>query len=134
VKADFVGAGWSYPLEVDPSGGFAIAAGTTKIEQAIRLILCTYPGERPMRPEFGSLLRDFVFRPSTLDNAADVSSEVRKALFRWEPRVVVTQVDTYQAAEPGLLYIDIGYTVRATNSRRNLVFPFYTIPEGEDED
>jgi Bacteriophage baseplate protein W len=134
VIADFVGAGWAYPLEIDPGGGFALARGAARIEQSIRLILVTYPGERPMRPEFGSLLRDFVFRPASLDNAAELSSEVRKALIRWEPRIDVNTVDTYPAADdPGLLYIDITYTVRATNDKRNLVFPFYTIPEDEGE-
>jgi phage baseplate assembly protein W len=130
--ADFVGAGWAFPLAVDASGRFALAKGTAKIEQSIRLILVTYPGERPMRPEFGSLLRDFVFRSVTLDNAADLSHEVRKSLRRWEPRIDVTSVETSPAEdEEGLLYIDIGYTVKATNDERNLVFPFYTIPEDE---
>ena len=130
MKADFVGAGWAYPLEIDPGGGFALARGSRKIEQAIRLILVTYPGERPMRPEFGSLLRDFVFRPASLDNAAELSYEVRRALAHWEPRIRVERVQTYpDRDDPGLLYIDISYTVLATNDRRNLVFPFYTVPE-----
>ncbi|MGH3157369.1 MAG: GPW/gp25 family protein [Streptosporangiaceae bacterium] len=48
---------------------------------------------------------------------------------RWEPRVDITDVDvTPGDAELGLLYIDIKYVVKATNDRRNLVFPFYTIP------
>jgi hypothetical protein len=86
-----------------------------------------------MRPEFGSRLRDFVFRPATSENSAELSAVVRAALLRWEPRVTVEGVDVYPAPDSdGLLYIDIHYTVKATNDRRNLVFPFYTIPdEGE---
>ena len=33
-----------------------------ELEESMRIILLTYPGERPMRPEFGSRVRDFVFR------------------------------------------------------------------------
>lgn len=134
MTTDFVGAGWQYPLEVDASGAFALAGGTRKLEQSIRLILTTYPGERPMRPEFGSLLRDFVFRPATEDNSAELSSAVRKALTRWEPRIAVDRVDACPVDhEEGLLHLDIHYTVLATNDRRNLVVPFYSIPVHEGE-
>jgi Bacteriophage baseplate protein W len=134
VSIDLVGTGWHFPLRTGPSGRFATAGGTDKLEQAMRLILTTYPGERPARPDFGSRLRDFVFRPITIDTIADVSFEVREALWRWEPRVVVEDVDTNpDPGHGGLLHIAIGYTVRATNDRRNLVFPFYTNPDGIQE-
>lgn len=130
--ADFIGAGWNYPMEINVNGEFALAKGSHKIEQAMRLILATYPGERPMRPEFGSRLRDFVFQPVTVDNATDISREVARALERWEPRATVQRVDVEpDPAEAGLLMIDIQYVVKATNDERNLVFPFYTIPENE---
>jgi phage baseplate assembly protein W len=132
VIADFIGAGWNFPLTIDVTGEFALAKGTHKIEQAMRLILETYPGERPMRPEFGSRLRDFVFQSATLDNAAEVSREVTRSLDRWEPRATVDQVTvTPDPASIGLLHIDIRYTVKSTNDMRNLVFPFYTIPDSE---
>lgn len=134
MATDFIGAGWAYPLAISASGSFALAHGTQKVEQAMRLILSTSPGERPMRPEFGCRLRDFVFQGATLDNSAELSQEVRRALDFWEPRVTIEQVDVYpDEANPGLLYIDIGYVVKATNDTRNLVFPFYTIPESEGE-
>lgn len=130
---DFVGTGLSFPLEVDASGGFATTGGTRKLEQAMRLILSTYPGERPMRPGFGCRLRDYVFRGATLDNAGEVSREVRDALAMWEPRVDIEQVSVYpDETDHALLYVDVTYTVKATNDRRNLVFPFYTIPEGRE--
>ena len=130
---DFVGAGWSYPLELDAGGGFALAGGARKLEQSIRLILTTCPGERPMRPEFGSRLRDFVFRPSSLDTMTELSHEVRRALERWEPRIAVERVDTHPSGRDGVLDIGIDYTVLATNDRRNLVVPFYSIPDHEGE-
>jgi phage baseplate assembly protein W len=134
VVRDFVGSGWAFPLDVGANGAFATADGTRKLEQSMRLILSTYPGERPMRPAFGCRLRDFVFRPATEDNAAELSAEVHDSLRRWEPRVVLDSVHVYPAQdERGLLHVDIRYTVKATNDRRNLVFPFYTIPDHEGE-
>jgi len=127
---DFVGAGWAFPLGVDARGGIALARRDAEVEQAMRLILATYPGERPMRPEFGSKIRDYVFRSATIDTAAELSNEVQQALLRWEPRVVVELVNvTVDEDDRSRLYIDISYTVKGTNDRRNLVFPFYTIPD-----
>ena len=131
---DFVGSGWAFPVGVDSTGRIALARGSRDIEQAMRLILMTYPGERPMRPRFGSRLRDFVFDGATWENAAAVATEVRASLAQWEPRATVTDVVvTPEGDQPGVLSIDIAYVIKGTNDPRNLVFPFYTIPEHEEE-
>ena len=131
---DFVGSGWAFPVGVDSTGQIALARGSHDIEQAMRLILMTYPGERPMRPSFGSRLRDFVFDGATWENAAAVANEVRASLAQWEPRATVTDVVVIpEADDPGVLSIDIAYVIKGTNDPRNLVFPFYTIPEHEEE-
>ena len=132
---DFVGTGWAFPLGFGPSGSVAMARGEDKLEQAMQLILSTYPGERPMRPQWGSTLRDNVFGGTGAENSAAIAREVERALEYWEPRAAVTDVQVYpDPSHDGLLYIDIRYIVRSTNSPRNLVFPFYTIPErGEGE-
>lgn len=130
MAQDFIGTGWAFPTGVTGNGGIAMVRGDTELVQAMRLILSTYPGERPMRPEFGCRLRDFVFRGNTPDTAAQLSDEVRRSLMRWEPRVDIERVDVLgNEADPALLYIDIRYVVKGMNDRRNLVFPFYTIPE-----
>jgi hypothetical protein len=130
MTQDFVGAGWAFPMGVDARGGIALARREQELEQAMRLILATYPGERPMRPEFGSRLRDYIFRPASIHTAAELSNEVRKALMRWEPRVNIETVDVkIDPAERNTLYIDVSYQVKDENDKRNLVFPFYTIPD-----
>jgi phage baseplate assembly protein W len=130
MSYDFVGAGWAFPLGVDARGGIALARRDQELEQAMRLILATYPGERPMRPEFGSKVRDFIFRSATVDTAAELSHEVHSALQRWEPRVDINFVDvTVDSVERNKFYIDVHYLIKADNDKRNLVFPFYTIPE-----
>lgn len=130
---DFIGTGWSFPFAVEPSGAVAMASGTAKLEQSMRLILETYPGERPMRPRFGSTLRDYVFDGASIGKTAEIAEVVKDAIEQWEPRVDVAGVDVYPDEDrPGLLYIDIHYVVPGVNSPRNLVFPFYTIPEHEE--
>jgi hypothetical protein len=101
----------------------------------MRLILSTYPGERPMRPDFGCRLRDFVFRAATGDTVAELTAEVRRALLRWEPRVEIEGIVVRPAPEdPSVLYIEIAYRPKDTNDHRNLVFPFYTIPDDPESD
>lgn len=130
MSYDFVGAGWAFPLAVDARGGIALARRDQELEQAMRLILATYPGERPMRPGFGSRARDYVFRSATIDTAAELAHEVQTALLRWEPRVEIDYVNvTIDEDEHNKFYIDISYRVKGTNDKRNLVFPFYTIPD-----
>lgn len=127
---EFVGAGWAFPLSVNSRGGIALAQREQELEQAMRLILSTYPGERPMRPEFGCRLRDYLFRSATLDTAAELSHEVETALIRWEPRVQIEFVNvTIDPWDRNALLIDINYVIKGENDKRNLVFPFYSIPD-----
>jgi uncharacterized protein len=131
---EFVGAGIAFPMRTNAVGRVALVDREREIVEAIRLILGTTPGERPMRPEFGSRLRDYVFRAGTPDTVAELSNEVRRSLLRWEPRVNVERVDvTPSPADPSTLYIEIWYRAKDTNDRRNLVFPFYTIPDDESD-
>ncbi len=130
MSSPFIGRGWAFPMGVAPTGGVAMASQDVEIEQAIRLILGTAPGERPMRPEFGCGIHDYVFAPGDGETAGRLAHEVRVALDRWEPRIDVTDVVVaYDTVSEGVLYLDVRYTVRSTNNQRNLVFPFYTIPE-----
>jgi phage baseplate assembly protein W len=130
--SDFLGAGLAFPLQVDRRGGLALAHEGTDVEQAIGLILSTAPGERPMRPEFGCGVHDYVFERVDGYALGRIEHEVRVALKRWEPRVEVLSVgfDTAQAGE-GMLAIEIGYRLLASNDVRNLVYPFYVIPAEE---
>ncbi|WP_406191550.1 MULTISPECIES: GPW/gp25 family protein [unclassified Streptomyces] len=134
TRPDFTGIGWAFPMSTTASGGIAMVANDDCLIKAMRLILSTYPGERPMRPEFGCRLRDYVFRGASIQTAAEIAGEVHNALLRWEPRVIVESVDAYpDPDDQALIYIDIRYTTKATNDQRNLVFPFYSIPdEGSD--
>ena len=130
---EIIGSGLAFPLQVDRRGGIALARDETDIEQAIELILSTAPGERPMRPEFGCGVHDFVFDSIDASTVGSMELAIRDALDHWEPRVVVETVEfDLSSVDEGRLMIDIGYRVRVTNTLRNLVYPFYVIP-AEDE-
>ena len=132
MSEQFIGRGWAFPLRVDQTGGIALVSREQEIEEAIRLILGTSPGERPMRPEFGCKIHEYLFASADGETASAIGGAVRAALRRWEPRIdvedVVVTIDRDNAA---LLYIDVRYAIKATNDRRNLVFPFYVIPGGD---
>jgi len=130
MTEQFTGAGWAFPLRTTAASGFALVTGEREIIESIQLILATAPGERPMRPEFGCGIHDYVFAPADENTAGRIGFEVRTALDRWEPRIDVTDVVIeFDDDDAGVLYIDIRYTLRDTNDPRNLVFPFYVIPE-----
>jgi uncharacterized protein len=132
VSEEFIGRGWAFPLRTDATGGIALVTREREIEEAIRLVLGTTPGERPMRPEFGCRIHDYVFASADGATASAIAAEVREALLLWEPRVEVEDVVvTFDARDAGVMYIDIRYSIRRTNDRRNLVFPFYVIPGGD---
>ena len=129
MNEEFIGRGWAFPLRTDATGGVALVSREREIEEAIRLILGTTPGERPMRPEFGCRIHEFVFASADGTTANAIGAEVKRALRRWEPRIDVHDiVVTFDALDTTTLYIDIRYSIRRTNDRRNLVFPFYLIP------
>ena len=130
---ELLGTGLSFPLSVDRRGGIALATGETDVDQAIEIILSTAPGERPMRPEFGCGVHDFVFDTIDASTVGRLETEIRRALDRWEPRIVLEEVE-FDLSEmgDGRLLINIGYRLRATNHKRNLVYPFYVIPDEEE--
>ena len=131
---EIIGSGLTFPLQVDRRGGIALARDETDIEQAIELILGTAPGERPMRPEFGCGVHDFVFDSIDASTIGKMENAIRDALDHWEPRVVVETVEfDLSDVDEGRLMIDIGYRIRVTNTIRNLVYPFYVIPAEELE-
>jgi uncharacterized protein len=130
MSSRFVGAGWAFPVRTDPTGSIALVAGEREVEEAIRLVLGTVPGERPMRPEFGCRIHDLVFGPANATTAGEIAYEVRRSLQRWEPRIDLVDVRVgFDPVQEGTVYVDLVYTVRGTNSPRNLVFPFYVIPD-----
>jgi uncharacterized protein len=125
-----LGTGLAFPLGVDDRGRIALAREEIDVEQAIRIVLSTAPGERPMRPEFGCAVHDCVFERIDADTLARIDQAVRVALDRWEPRIDVEDI-SFETRREGELLVHLRYRLRATNEVRNLVFPFYVVPAEE---
>lgn len=131
--ATFVGRGFYWPLQVDHTGSIRLTDGPADLDRSMAVVLSTAPGERVMRPEFGCRIWDLVFEPVTANLLGLMAQAVRDALAQWEPRVEVEDVTpTPDPDDPALVTIKITYRVKATNDRRNLVYPFYVIPHEED--
>jgi phage baseplate assembly protein W len=125
---EIVGAGWSFPVHVDGSGGIALAYGENDIDQAIRIILGTAKGERRMRPNFGCAIHDLVFAPNDESTWGLARYAVEEALGWWEPRIDVEEVTVSPSQDDAArLDIRISYRVRASKDSRTLVYPFYLI-------
>jgi phage baseplate assembly protein W len=130
-----LGSGLAFPLGVDQRGAIALATGETDIEQAIAIILSTSPGERPMRPEFGCAVHEHVFDVLDPEAFGAIESAVRSAIERWEPRASVQAIDfDLDQRSEGCLNIVLTYEIPDVPGVRNLVHPFYIIPEEEGAD
>jgi len=130
AKRAFQGRGWLFPIRTS-GAQVATNAFEEQIAQSVRLIMGTNPGERRMRPDFGAGLNAFVFEPVSAATLERMRRRVQDSLIDWEPRIDVENVTAVIAGE-GRVDIEVTYRVRATNSRRNLVYPFY-LEEGAAE-
>lgn len=132
TAADFIGRGIAFPMRVDQSGAIAITSGASDIDASLRMVLITAPGERLMRPQFGCRIWDLLFEPINANTLGLMAEAVRDAVSQWEPRItlddVVVDPDPNDHAR---VMINLRYTVRTTNDQRNLVYPFYVIPQEE---
>lgn len=129
MAREFLGRGWRFPVVLDATDSttkIAEAGDEDKIRQSIEIILRTAPGERVTRPDFGCGIHELVFDSLGGQLIGRVISVVASALATWEPRIDVLDVTAQRDTDdPTRLLIEIDYRVRSTNSRFNLVFPFY---------
>lgn len=128
---DFIGRGWRFPIVPDAGGGLGYVDGDENVGQSLYLLLSTGWGERVMRPRFGTDARELVFAPGSQANLTALESSIRDAVRDYEPRVVLTDVTvTPDPEEPERVDVEVTYTVRRTNTRDSIVFPFYLTRPG----
>ena len=126
MAKEFLGKGLGFPVKVDATGKIVLSEFEDDIREAVGIILMTSMGERVMRPDFGAGLHDFVFASMSVTTMGSIQAAVQNALIQWEPRVqVLNLVVEPDQGDTGKLLINVDYRVRATNTRFNLVFPFY---------
>jgi len=134
VANPLIGKGWAFPPHLDALGQVALVSDETEIAQAILMILDTVPGQRVMRPEFGCRLHELVFAPNSLATTGLAERYVREALGRWEPRIDLIDVRVLpDDTNSTTLEIQVTYQIKALHASRSLVYPFYLIPEEQQD-
>lgn len=122
-----MGKGWSFPPEfrkgVEPT---MIAVEEEDIRQSLEILMRTTPGERVHRYDFGCGIRRFVHEEMTLTTQTQMQDVISRAILMFEPRVTLHEVNfDMERIYDGVIMIELDYTVKRTNSRSNMVFPFY---------
>lgn len=126
LRKSYLGTGLAFPMQVNTRGEIALVSGAVDIEQSIRIILGTRPGERVMRPTFGCKAHDLLFEVRDATTASLLKKYVLDALNFWEPRIQVLQVEVFLDDDlDGSLQVEINYEIKATHDVRSIVYPFF---------
>lgn len=123
----FLGKGWNFPPGFSKNGkNVLIVEEEQEIQQSLQILLSTSQGERVMLENFGCDLNRFLFEEISQHLINNLDSLIRDSILYYEPRIDVASITIDESKESsGMLLISIEYTVRSTNSRFNMVFPFY---------
>ncbi|TAM96938.1 MAG: hypothetical protein EPN39_12525 [Chitinophagaceae bacterium] len=125
----FLGTGWSFPPAFDKINHRVLMVSDTEdIAESIRIILSTTPGERLMQPKFGCNLKKLVFESIDTTLIAKLNHLIYHALLDFEPRINFLAAEIIDRDElNGILHIQVNYSIILTNTRHNIVFPFYLL-------
>jgi phage baseplate assembly protein W len=133
INESFLGTGWSFPPSFDKTNEFVRMSSDEKdIMESLQVLLSTRPNERIMLPEYGCNLESLLFESINLTLTTQITEIIRTAILYYEPRIDLENVTLDQEhILDGRIDIILDYRIRTTNSRRNMVYPFYRI-EGND--
>lgn len=128
----FLGRGWSFPPTF-VKGGNAVnmLEAEADIKSSLIIILSTTIGERVMQPTFGCNLDQLVFESMDTTFATYVTQLIRNAILYFEPRVKLEDVQYDADQLSGRIDITVYFTINGTNTRSNIVYPFF-MNEGTD--
>lgn len=127
MESGFLGRGWSFPVRFDsPDRGLSMVSDVQDIEESLRILLGTHPGERVLQPDYGCGIRRFTFEPMTAQTLTELKDIVSRAILFFEPRIALDDIHASSGDDrEGVLLLVLTYTVRTTNTRHNMVYPFY---------
>lgn len=123
-----LGQGLAFPLQINVQGRMQISSTIRNIEESIQIILRTQLGERVYRPDFGSRLSELTFAPMNTQTLLLLRLHVQEALEKWEPRIVLHEIQAEPDPMQGRVDITIRYYPRDEHEQRSLVYPFYLLP------
>lgn len=122
----FSGTGWAFPIHFNKlTGTVEMLSEEADIQNSLQVLLCTRVGERIMQPKYGCNMDVLLFEPIDESLISYIKDLVFTAIYYFEPRVNPENVTVEATAEEGTILINVEYITRSTNSRHNVVFPFY---------
>lgn len=126
---NFLGTGWSFPPEFyRRSRSVKMASGDEDIRESLRILLATSPGERVLQPTYGCGLHALLFEDVSESVKTEMKDLIDRAILFFEPRITLNRIDIDETdLYEGLLKLSLDYTIRTTNTRSNMVYPFYFI-------
>jgi phage baseplate assembly protein W len=129
----FLGTGWSFPPEFSQEiGEVLMTTDEADIQASLRILLGTAAGERLMNPLYGLDMQEMLFEPMGTTTKTLLKDRFKHAILIYEPRIILLSLELDSSLElEGRISIILEYEVRATNSRFNLVYPFYTTDSNE---
>jgi phage baseplate assembly protein W len=116
-----------FPFQFDGRGRTRDDDEANWIRGLIEQVLFTAPGERVMRPAFGSGLRELVFAPNSPELAATTQFLVQGALQQWLSDLITVQAVEVNTIE-STLNVNIRYQVRRSGEVRSDDFRFGDAP------
>lgn len=132
ADSDFLGRGWSFPPSFNKSSrSVDMLSNEDDIKSSLEILLSTRVGERLMQPKFGCALDELSFEPLTTTMKTYIQDLVETAILYYEPRIDIEKIELTEENTQGLILISVDYRIRTTNSRQNLVYPYY-LNEGSD--
>lgn len=125
--ASFLGTGWSFPPRFAAQGAYVETVSDAQdIHQSLQILFSTGLGERIMREDFGCDLNSVLFEEIDQGLINRLTSLISDAILYHESRINLDRLEISESeSEHGLLLIELDYTVRDTNTRYNMVYPFY---------
>jgi len=123
----FLGTGWGFPPTFNKaSASVQLVSAEEDICESLQILLSTSLGERVMQPTYGCNLQDFVFEPLSPTITSSIKEQLRTSILYHEPRILLNSLDlSLDEQLQGRVNLTIDYTILNTNSRFNLVYPFY---------
>ena len=129
IDKAFLGIGWSFPPEFHKRAdalGVKMVAEEEDIGESLQILLSTNPGERVMQPSYGCGLKSMVFASINESTVTALKDIIERAVLFFEPRITLEDIEVNtEDALDGILRIKLSYSVRKTNTRSNIVYPFY---------
>lgn len=126
-NTSFLGRGWSFPPTfVKETKEVLMTQDEEDIKKSLEILLSTTIGERFLQPQYGCNLDNYVFEPMNAATQTSIKITVKNAILIYEPRIklVSVQLDNSFINE-GRIDIAVEYDIITTNTRFNLVYPFY---------